>query len=440
MTRPQPYWWAPAKFPDPASPSPTDATPSPAALPAECDVLVIGAGHTGLSAARTLASRGRSAVVLDKEVPGYGASSRNGGMIGGGHRLSVEQLESRFGAQVGHRMLKEAHVEALAFARSVIEDEGIDCDFKQTGRFRGLWLDSEYETSARELERLQAIFDLDAWMVPQARQREEVATDLYAGGTVYAAHGALNPAKYVLGLLAAARRAGAQVFGQTPATGVERSGSGFVVDTPAGKIRAGQVLVATNGYTDGALPWLRRRIVPIPSFIVATEELGENRLRDLFPTGRMVAESRERHCYFRPSPDYKRLIFGGRAAMFPAPDGLAQSELRRLMTEVFPQLGDVTFEHSWSGRTGFSFNFMPNVGERDGIWHAMGYSGSGNAMAPYLGHKVALQMLGDSEGDTAFTQTPFDGRFWHPGKPWFLPFADVFFRLRDRQANARKRK
>jgi glycine/D-amino acid oxidase-like deaminating enzyme len=149
----------------------------------------------------------------------------------------------------------------------------------------------------------------------------------------------------------------------------------------------------------------------------------------------MVAESRDRHCYYRPSPDGTRVVFGGRAAMLGVPNWFAEAELRRLLTQIFPQCSDVAFTHSWRGHTGFTFDFLPNVGQIDGVWHAMGYSGSGNAMAPYLGHKAALQIIGDPEGETAFSQTDFPTRWWHRGQPWFLPFADVLFRLKDVRSN-----
>ena len=418
----EPYWWEDAA--KPVSPTIKD-------LPKEVDVLVIGAGLTGLSAARTLAKHGKSVLVVDAGAPGIGASSRNGGMIGGGHRLSIDEMESRYGMETALGLLREAHLEASAFCADVIRDESIECDYVECGRFRGLWREDEYEASARGLERLQTLIPLEAEMVPRSDQRAVVATDIYAGGTVFPRHARLNPAKWVTGILAAAVRAGSNVQGDTPVQSVESEGSAFRATTPRGQVRAGSVLAATNGYTTTAMPLLKRRIVPIPSYLAATEELGENRIKALLPAGRMVAESRERHCYYRPSSDGKRLIFGGRAAMFEAPDALARVELRRLLVEIFPDLSGVQFTHSWRGRTGFSFEFVPNVGQINGIWHAMGYSGSGNAMAPYLGHKAALQIIGDPEGATAFSKTRFPTRWWHWGQPWFLPFADLMFRGRD---------
>ncbi|MEM7500017.1 MAG: FAD-dependent oxidoreductase [Pseudomonadota bacterium] len=426
MTKTTPFWWEDAGAP---------AAPPPADLPAEADVVVVGAGLTGASAARTLARAGSTVLVLDAGAPGIGASSRNGGMIGGGHRLSPEALRDRYGEDLARRLLHEAHVESLAFCRTLMAEERIDPDFRQTGRFRGFWAAREYEATARAIEALARIVPLDYEMIPRSRQHEETGSTLYRGGVVFPAHGGLNPAKWVKGILAAAARHGALVQGDTPVTAIAREGGRFRVATPRGTIRAGQVLMATNGYTPAAVPALRRRIVPVPSFIIATEPLGANRMKALFPKGRMTVESRERHCYYRPSPAGDRIVFGGRAAMLDAPEHFVQRELRGLLAQIFPDLGPVALSHSWRGFTGFTFETLPHVGQDDGLWHAMGYSGSGNAMAPWLGHKTALAMLGDPAGDTAFARTRFETRWWHRGRAWFMPAAEISLRLRDIRAN-----
>ena len=424
-----PYWWEDAGRP---------MSPMPSELPGEADVVIIGAGLTGLSAARTLAAGGKAVLVLDALNPGEGASSRNGGMVGGGHRLSYAQMGDRFGKDVALRLLREAHLDSGEFIHSLIRDEKIECDYNECGRFRGLWHNQEYKQAAVDLDQLQKLIPLEAEMIPREQQRQQVATDLYRGGTVFFRHGSVNPAKWVAGILLAALEAGAQVLGLTPVLSIQREDTGFRINTPRGSIRAGEVLAATNGYTPAQLASCRRRIIPIPSYVITTEFLGHGVINDLFPSGRMIVESRDRHCYYRPSPDGQRLVFGARAALFNAPEKLVQPQMRSLLKQIFPQLSKVAFSHSWHGFTGFSFDFLPNVGKINGIWHAMGYSGSGNAMAPYLGHKVALQILGDGEGETAFTHTAFPVRWWHQGWPWFLPFADVSFRFRDAWNNIRR--
>ncbi len=282
---------------------------------------------------------------------------------------------------------------------------------------------------------MQRLIPVAAEMLPRNRQHEEVATDLYHGGVLYPDHGGLNPARWVGGILRAAISHGATVQGDTPMKRIERKHHHWEIETPRGCVRAGAVLIATNGYTPCHMRSLVRRLIPVPSYLVATEPLGVERMRELFPNGRMIVETRDRHCYYRPSPDGARIVFGGRAAMFNVPDFFARSELRGLLERIFPELKGIGFSHSWRGNTGFTFEFLPHVGRIDGIWHAIGYSGSGNQMAPYLGHKAALQILGDPEGETAFARTGFPLRWWHRGAPWFLPIADIIYRFRDGRNN-----
>jgi len=416
-----PWWW------EAAAPN----APRDTVLPQRCDVAVVGGGYTGASAALTLARAGRDVLLLDAEAPGFGASSRNGGMIGSGHRLGLAALSDLYGRERALAILREG-LASLDFTTQLIESEGIDCDFRRCGRFRGAWRPADYDAMTREAETLGREIGLETAVVPRGEQHREVATDCYHGGVVYLRHGAVHPAKLHCGLLALARDAGATVVGHTPVTGLVAEDRGFRLSTPRGSVTASEVVLASNGYTGAALPWFQRRLLPVSSYIVATEALPEETVRRLIPGGRMIVETRSRHCYYRASPDGRRLLLGARAALRRISPAQAAPRNHRLLVQLFPELAGVRLSHAWSGYVCFPRDQMPQIGVRDGIHFALGYSGSGVAMAPYLGHKVALKLLGDRAGATAFDDRPFPPIPFYAGRPWFLPFLDLYYRMRDR--------
>jgi glycine/D-amino acid oxidase-like deaminating enzyme len=416
----EPYWWE-------------EAPPEPerdVRLPNRADVAIIGAGFTGLSAANELARAGRSVLVLDARAPGEGASSRNDGMVGSGHRLPYDQLVRLYGEARAVAILREGQ-SALAFTTGVIESEGIDCRFQRTGRFRAAWRAADYERIARDLEAQKRVLELDADLVTRAEQDREVATERYHGGCVYHAHGGLHPALFHRALLGRARAAGAAVHGHTGVRAIERDAGGFCLRTGRGDVRARDVILATNGYTDRAAASLRRHLAPVPSFIIATERLGANRVRSLIPGGRMIVESRSAHCYYRPSPDGERILFGARAALHPVSPERAARRLHAYLVDLFPSFEGVRLSHSWSGYVAFTRQWLPSLGVQDGIHYAAGYCGSGVAMAPYLGYRIAHRLLGTTEGRTAFDDLPFRPWPLASAMPHLMPVATLWHRLKD---------
>lgn len=415
-----PWWW------EAAPPVPQAEAP----LPATADVAIVGAGFTGLSAALTAARAGRRVAVLEAGEPGSGASSRNGGMVGSGHKAAYGQLSRRYGKKAALDFLGVG-IAALEFTAGLIEGEGIDCHFTRSGRFRAACRPAHYETMARETDLLAREIGLEAEMVPRAEQGREVATDAYHGGCLYPRHGSLHPALFHRGLLERAEGAGARVFALTPVTGMRRDGNRLILRTPRGTLAASDVIIATNGYTGGITPGLRRRVIPIPSFIIATEELPAERIRALIPGGRMIVDTRAAHCYYRASPDGLRLLFGGRAALHPIDLRLGAKRLHALMSGIFPQMAGVAVTHSWTGFVAYTRDRLPHLGKLDGVHYALGYSGSGVAMAPYLGHKAALKALGSDEGRTPLDDARFAAFPLYTGRPWFLPLANLWFRAMD---------
>jgi glycine/D-amino acid oxidase-like deaminating enzyme len=413
-----PYWWQDgADLPDLAT------RPS-----SSCDILIVGGGFTGLSAAITAARAGARVIVVDAVVPGQGASTRNGGMVGAHARIAIDAMIASFGQDAAHALLNEAP-RAYAYTKGFIQDENITCDFRQTGRVVLANTHKQFDYLSGLATRLQAVANYDMQIVPRAALGAHIASDAYLGAVFYPDHGGLQPRKFHDGLMAIALREGVEVVQTCPVLGIERTPGGFQARTKGGPIRAEKVILATNGYTRKPFRWLARRVFPLPSFIIATEPLDPARLHQLAPGNRMMVEARVKHSYYRISPDGTRIVFGGRAGMVPYGPDFAAKRLRATMLNVWPSLSDVKISHSWRGYTGFTFEQMPHVGSHEGMHFAFGYSGSGVALAPYLGMKAAYQALGDHRGETAYSRTTPTTRGFYPGGyPAFLIGGEVWYR------------
>lgn len=416
----EPYWWE-------ASPPPRI---EPGPLPDSVDVLVIGSGYTGLHAALATARGGRSTLVLDAEDAGWGCSTRNGGQISTSVKPKFDELSARHGAERAYAILKEGH-DALAWIGRFVAEEGIDCDFAVCGRFHAAHTPKHYERLARAVAKEPQGLETGAEPVPRAEQRRELGSDAYHGGVVYPRHSVLDPGRYHAGLLARVRAAGATVVPHCPAEAIRREPGGFEVATPRGRVRAGRVVVATNGYTGGLTPWLRRRVIPIGSYIIATEPLAPGLMDRLMPRNRVIGDSRKVVYYYRASPDRRRILFGGRVSFSETDPRISGPRLHRAMTRIFPELAETRISHSWVGFVAYTFDELAHVGERDGLHYAMGYCGSGVSMASWLGMRVGQQVLGLPEGRTAFDGLDFQTRPLYRGNPWFLAPSVAFYRWRD---------
>ncbi|MCB8876843.1 NAD(P)/FAD-dependent oxidoreductase [Acidisoma silvae] len=393
------------------------------------DVAVIGSGLTGLSAALEFAEAGHSVLVIEAETLGHGASTRNGGLITGALHDTPEHMAKSLGSELAESMSREARG-LVPFMANQMERFAIDCDFRIGDHFMGAYTAAHYESLARSMSQYQRR-GLPMQMVQKGCQGNYIATDHYQGGRVHEQCASVHPAKYHRGLAQNAARLGVQFIEDCRVTEVSRTAEQFRLQTTRGTVTARRVLMATNGYTSPALSWYRRRIVPMQSSIIATEELGAERMASLFPTGATVNDTRRILSYFRPSPDGKRLIYGGRATFRPIDITETARRLRRMMLTIFPQLADAKISHCWGGFVAFTFDFLPHAGQQDGVDYAMGYCGSGVAMASWLGHRTALRMLG-SAAPSAFEARPLTTRPFYTGNPWMLPAIGEYFRIRDR--------
>ena len=421
MTQTQPYWWEAA---------PPSTLPRHPVAP-RCDVAIVGAGYTGLSAALTLARAGRSVQVFDKIRPGEGASTRNGGIASGNLRPSYQDMVKSF----GETRAKAIQLEAKAAREDLIRfiaDEQIDCDFKLTGRFSGASNPHDYEGLAREADLLSRELGVEAYAVPRADQHAVLGTDFYHGGMVRNDIGGLHPAKFHAGMLRLASEAGAVVHGETAVLGVGAKAGRFEVSTDRGTIACDHVITGTNGYTDQSDKWLRRRLVPVRSRIIATAPLSDNLMRQLMPKGVMCSETRKLHYYYRPSPDGRRILFGGRDGTIAGDPTWPTENLKRALADIFPVLDGADITHSWYGHVAMNRDMIPRIFSKDGVRYAAGYCGSGVVWARWAGQKAAQQVLGLPEATSALDFRPPAAVPFFNGTAWFMPAVFAWLTLQDR--------
>ena len=394
------------------------------------EVLVIGSGYTGLHAALQIIRAGRDVIVVDSGDLGQGCSTRNGGQISTSIKPSHYKLAQKFGSKRAANVRQEGEF-ALTWIETFLSEENIDCDFSRCGRFHAAHSPEHYELLARDAETVRKLENIPSFMVSKKDQSGELGTELYHGGVVFPRHACLYPAKYHRALLSIVLRAGATLVGSCEAQLINRMKEGFEVSTTKGIIRCKQVVVATNGYTSMLTPWLKRRVIPIGSYIIATDEIEPKLMQKLFPTNRIVSDTCKVVYYYRPSPDYKRVIFGGRVSAKETDPSISGPKLHNDLTRIFPDLKQTKITHSWLGTVAYTFDELPHIGCYNGIYYAMGYCGSGVSMASYLGMRLGQKVLGMPEGKTALDDLPFPTRPLYQGNPWFLPAVVSWYRWRD---------
>ncbi|HEV3176895.1 MAG TPA: FAD-binding oxidoreductase [Stellaceae bacterium] len=420
-----PYWW------DAAPPT----KEAPRAPPGRVDVAIVGAGITGLNAALVLARAGRSVVALDASDLGHGASTRNSGYVGRTLKHSFSDLVRKHGAAYATAAYREMQMAFDAVAERV-RTEQIECAFKVCGRLVLTKARRQYEDLERELVLREKHLGSEFTMLSRTAVRDEIASDLYCGGALIPDLAALHPGLYHRGLLERARAAGADLIGGTP---VERivplQGGGFDLETPRGTTRAREVLVATNGYTDGLLPWLQRRLIPFDAYMIATEPLPPALMNRLLPTDRTYIDHVFDVVSIRRSPDGTRILFLWRTGTRPTGARAKGAQLLEDLSRIVPEAASLKLTHSWTGRCALTRDLWPHVATHDGIHFAGGYCFAGVPMGTYLGQKAAHRILGSAEGKTIFADRGFPSVPVISGSPWLARQAMTWYRARDRWAS-----
>ena len=413
---------------------PIVATPR---LPDSVEVAVIGGGYCGLSAVRTLAKRGVNVAVFEAETFGWGASSRNGGMALTGMKLPVPTLIKRYGRETVQNMYA-ASLESIDCVEQIVREENIGCNFSRCGHLEVACKQAHFDGYEESAALIQREFNHELRIIPKNELRGEIGSDIYFGGMVDETSAGLNPARYVAGLALAAQRAGACLYDHTRVERVEASSVNgvrkFRIETSKGAVTAREVLLASGAYTTGATPALQKKIIPIGSYIIATEILPAELARELSPRSRMIYDSKHFLYYYRLTPD-NRMLFGGRAAFFPATENTVRQSaeiLRRGMIGVYLQLRDTRVEFVWGGTLDFTLDVMPHAGKLGGMYFAAGFAGHGVAAATWFGAKLAGIICGDANDipfdGIKFPAAPFGLR---SGNTWALPLAGAWYRILD---------
>ena len=419
-----PYWWHESPPKDINSKT----------FPTKVEVLIVGSGFSGLGAAIPLLRAGNDVAIIDKNLIGMGAATRNGGITSGNIRVSYSKLKNKFGEKKALQFFKEG-ILAREDLYNFIAKEKIDCDFKLVGRFLGIKNEIPNEILKRENHYLTEKLGINLNIVNKKNIKNYIDSDKYSSGVYRDDIGGIHPAKLLHGMLKITLKEGGKIFSNTTVKNIKRKKQLFYVSTSKGIIISEHVIVATNAYTGKEFPWLRRRLVPVISEIISTERIGNNFVKSLMPKFSMFSESMELGYYYRPSPDGNRIILGGRRLHNNPTE--ARKRLRDGLIEIFPQLNDIKLSNHWFGFVAFPFDQLPKLVVNDGIIYPSGFCGSGTVWARWLGQKAAGMILGN-KSYTIFSDLPFKTLPFYNGYPWFLPLAMNYYKLRDRFSRTSK--
>jgi len=412
-----------------ATANPFAAQP-PLAGEAACDILVIGGGFTGLSAALAAAERGARVVLLEAQTIGFGASGRNGGQLIPGLRWTARELVARFGLERA-RAVHSLAMGAVDRVKSRIAHHHIACDLA-AGHFEAAHKPAHFAAMRDEVDLLERKFGRTGLeLVAPADVGRFVATDAYHGGVHDRYGGHFHPLNYVLGLAGAAIGAGAALHEGSRVTALAPDGAKVRATTAAGTVAADQAILAADAWTGELVPALGRYTVPLMNYVVATAPLGAEAGR-ILPANTAVADSRSVLNYFRLSAD-GRLIFGGGERYRAASPSDISAFVRSHIVRLFPQLAATPIDFGWGGTVSVTMNRLPQIGRRGNILFAHGFSGHGALLTTLVGELLAEAAAGPSPRFDLLASLPH--RLFPGGKLMARPLATLgllYYAMKDR--------
>lgn len=361
------------------------------------DVVIIGAGYTGLSAAHHISKSGLTPVVLEANRPGWGASGRNGGVITAKFRQSFRGIDAAHGRAMARRMYDIAH-ESTEIVEELVCEFGIaSARLTRSGQVKAAHNHTTLQAAVDEAEWMKReMGDAGVRILDAHQVRDETGSQAFVGGVLNPGSGGIHPLNYVHGLAAGLAQRGVAIFQESPALRLRRDNGLIVVETPQGEVWARQAIIATNTYSDltEATSCMQRTLVPFRSAIIATDKLPRDLAGRLMPTGRTFTETKRMMRWFRMVDD--RVVFGGRGAFGKQDSDAAFDALRKAMIGIFPELADIPLAFKWSGLVGMTLDSVPHIGRlNDLTLFAMGYNGAGVAMSSLMGRYLAAYVRGE---------------------------------------------
>ncbi|WP_026565278.1 NAD(P)/FAD-dependent oxidoreductase [Bacillus sp. UNC41MFS5] len=402
------------------------------------DVAIIGGGFTGLASAYFLSKAGKKVVVVEKERIGWGASGRNAGMLTTGYKKSIFELEKKLGTAKAKELM-DMSADCVKLVKEIVDEHQFDCALETCGGIKVAYKPSHFEKMKKEHEHLLKSFQYETELVDANDIHSEINSPMYQyGGLIDRKSFAFHPLNYVIGLADIAEKMGASIYENTEVISINKkhgNNERFIVKTAKGEIKCKHIIIATNGYTSEITKRLAKSIMPIGSHIIATQPLPDQLANQIIPNKRVVSDTKNFLYYFRLTAD-QRMLFGGRVSFStnstPNEYDHIYSALHENLLTVFPDLKGMDVDYRWGGTTGFTFDFMPHIGEtEDGMHFALGYCGHGAAMSTLLGKILAYKITGVERTETVLESLPLRTIPLHGQRVKVLNLVGYYYKIAD---------
>lgn len=397
----------------------------------ETDVVIIGAGYTGLSVAYHALQLGVKAIVVEQEEAGWGASGRNAGMILPGYKEYMMTLARKHGLEAAKDMFSLS-LDSIELVKKVVADNRIACDFAQTGHLVAATKPKHMDSLRQEQEFLQKHFQYRTSILTKETIQQELDSPFFSHGGLVDEHScSFHPLNYALGLADAVEAAGGVIYERSQVLSIDRTPQQVTVKTKQGAIKAKHLVIATNGYTNDLFKKLTRSVYPIASYMVATEPLSPGLAAELIGRNRMIFDTKNFIYYFRLTPD-RRLVFGGKDKFTGVETAQTYDEVREDLVKVFPQLQDTRIDYKWGGLFGITYDMLPYIGQlEDGTHFSIGCAGHGAAITTMLGKIIARNIAGDNPIKSRLEDIPIKELPFHGQRAVVLSVLEVYYKLLD---------